>query len=50
MQTTRCPVCHSDVVIDDEAFDGDMVECVICETKLEVRLHPLGLTVIEEEA
>jgi len=50
MQTTKCPVCNSDVVIDDEALDSDMVECVICETKLEVHLHPLRLTILEEES
>jgi transcription elongation factor Elf1 len=48
MQTTKCPVCNSDVVIDDEAVDGDMAECVICKVMLEVHLHPLHLTIIEE--
>lgn len=50
MQTVKCPVCNSDVIIDDEAFEGDLVQCTICETDLEAHLHPLGLAVIEEEA
>lgn len=49
MQTVKCPVCNSDAIIDDEAFEGDLVQCTICETDLEVHLHPLGVSVIEEE-
>jgi len=50
MQKSRCPICHSDVIIDDESIKGDMVNCSNCESDLEITaLHPLLLTKIEEE-
>jgi lysine biosynthesis protein LysW len=50
MQNARCPVCSSDVIIEDEAFENDLVTCAICENELEITsLHPLQLTPLKEE-
>jgi lysine biosynthesis protein LysW len=50
MQNARCPICHSDVIIEDEAFENDLVTCSICENELEiVSLHPLQLAPLKEE-
>jgi lysine biosynthesis protein LysW len=44
MKTTHCPVCNSDVIIADEAYEGDLVDCAICGAELEIAsLHPLQL-------
>jgi threonine dehydrogenase-like Zn-dependent dehydrogenase len=50
MNKGRCPVCNSDIIIDDEAVVSDMVTCTICETDLEIiTLHPINLKKIEQE-
>jgi lysine biosynthesis protein LysW len=50
MNKGRCPVCNSDVIIDDEAILGDMVTCANCETDLEITiLHPVNLKEIAED-
>ncbi|MCU0678909.1 MAG: lysine biosynthesis protein LysW [Planctomycetes bacterium] len=44
MKTTRCPLCASDVIIEDEAYEGDLVDCANCGAELEISsLHPLRL-------
>lgn len=49
MQKSSCPVCQSDVIIDEEAIPGDMVTCNNCECDLEIlTLHPLQLDEIKE--
>jgi len=48
MQTVKCIACHSDVIIDDEAVDGDLIECANCGAQLEVFLHPLRANLIAE--
>jgi len=50
MQTAKCPVCRSDVIVGDEIYRGDMENCSNCEAELEVvSLHPLQLREINEE-
>ena len=49
MLKSSCPVCQSDVVIDDEAILGDMVTCTNCECDLEIlTLHPLQIAEIKD--
>jgi lysine biosynthesis protein LysW len=51
MNKGRCPVCNSDIIIDDEAILGDMVTCANCQADLEITsIHPVSLQVIEEES
>lgn len=50
MQTSRCPVCHSDVIAEDELYEGDLVNCANCGTELEIiALHPVQLREMKEE-
>jgi len=42
MQTTQCPSCHSDVIIEDGLSTNDLVNCINCGAELEITsLHPL---------
>lgn len=53
MLTSRCPACNSDVIIEEEAYEGDLVDCSNCEAELEIiSLHPLQFSEIirEDEA
>ena len=44
MQTTQCPSCHSDVIIDDGLSKNDLVNCINCGAELEIiSLHPLAI-------
>ena len=44
MQTTQCPLCSSDVIIEEGSQEKDLVSCLNCGTELEiVTLHPLLL-------
>jgi hypothetical protein len=48
MQTGKCPICNSDIVVDDEAYEGDLATCTICDSDLEIiSLHPPKFSVIE---
>jgi len=48
MQTSKCPVCNSDVIIEDEAIENDLLECTNCGKELEiVSMHPVRLEKIE---
>ena len=50
MTTTLCPLCHSDVIIEDDVYENDLVSCVNCKHDLEITsLTPLELRAIEEE-
>ena len=50
METSKCPVCHSDLIIDDEAFEGDLVDCQNCGTQLEITsLRPTVLAKTENQ-
>lgn len=50
MQTSRCPACNSDVVIEDGAYESDLVNCANCGASLEiVSLHPPRLNEIPED-
>ncbi len=50
MTTSLCPLCHSDVIIDDEAYEHDLVTCTNCGKDLEITsLIPLTLEAIPEE-
>ncbi|MEI6597041.1 MAG: lysine biosynthesis protein LysW [bacterium] len=51
MQTTQCPVCSSDIIIDEESSEKDLVTCLNCGTELEiVTLQPLQLNPLQEES
>lgn len=51
MQTAKCPVCNSDVIIEDEAFEGDIAECAICNSISEITtLHPVALNLVEDNS
>lgn len=51
MQTTQCPVCSSDIIIDEESSEKDLVNCLNCGAELEiVTLHPILLSPLEEES
>ena len=50
MQKSRCPVCNSDVIIEDGAYEHDLVECNNCEAELEIiSLHPAQLSELKED-
>ncbi len=50
MDTTRCPKCQSDVVIEDDAYVGDMLNCINCGKALElVTLHPPRAILMEDD-
>jgi len=50
MQKSRCPICQSDIIVDDDAILGDMISCTNCDSDLEIIvLHPLQLAEIPEE-
>ncbi|MFA6306458.1 MAG: lysine biosynthesis protein LysW [Patescibacteria group bacterium] len=51
MQTTQCPVCSSDIIIEEESSEKDLVSCLNCGTELEiVTLQPLQLSPLQEES
>jgi lysine biosynthesis protein LysW len=51
MQTTQCPVCSSDVIIEEGSSEKDLVSCLNCGNELEiVTLHPLLLESLDEPA
>ena len=50
MQTTQCPVCSSDVIIEEESSAKDLVSCLNCGAELEIiTLQPLQLNLLQEE-
>lgn len=50
MTTAPCPVCHSDVIVDDDIYENDLVTCANCGRDLEVvSLTPLELQALDEE-
>ena len=51
MQTTQCPACSSDIIIEDGSSEKDLVNCLNCGAELEiVTLHPLLLEPLEDLA
>ena len=51
MLTARCPQCNSDVIIEDDAYEGDLVDCANCEAPLEIiSLHPPQLALVETDS
>jgi len=49
MLTSRCPVCRSDVVIEEGSYESDLVTCAICGTDLEIAsLHPPRLEALPD--
>lgn len=36
MQTSRCPNCNSDVIVEDDLSENDLVSCANCATELEI--------------
>ncbi len=50
MTTAACPLCSSDVIVEDEAFENDLVTCANCGVDLEIAsLTPLTLSAINDE-
>jgi alpha-aminoadipate carrier protein LysW len=50
MQTAKCPDCNSDIIVEDEAYEGDLVECANCGRELEiVSVNPLQLLEIKSD-
>ena len=50
MNSVRCLSCHSDVIVEDEAYEGDLVDCVNCGAQLElVALHPPQVKLFEDD-
>lgn len=51
MQTNQCPVCSSDIIIEEGSSEKDLVSCLNCGTELEiVTLHPLLLEPLADSA
>lgn len=49
MTTAPCPLCHSDVIIEDDLYENDLVTCANCGDDLEiVSVTPLILRALEE--
>ena len=49
MKTARCSVCNSDIIVEDDSYEGDILDCANCGTQLEIRsLNPVQLSVLEE--
>jgi len=49
MQTSQCPICSSDVIIEDGSSEKDLVSCLNCGAELEiVSLQPLQLNLLDE--
>ena len=49
MRTNQCPVCSSDVIIEEGSQELDLVSCLNCGAELEiVTLHPLLLEPLAE--
>ena len=49
MQTTQCPVCFSDVIIEEDLSEKDLVNCLNCGAELEIiTLQPLQLNLLQE--
>lgn len=51
MQTGKCPLCQSDIIIDDEVYTGDLVDCANCSQELEVKsLNPLQIIEMDNDS
>lgn len=49
MRTTRCPICSSDIIVEEEFCEKDLVNCLNCGVELEITsLQPLTLRMMEE--
>lgn len=50
MNTVACPVCKSDIIIGDEAYELDILTCANCGSELEiVSLSPFKLVALVED-
>ncbi|MFH1522388.1 MAG: lysine biosynthesis protein LysW [Patescibacteria group bacterium] len=50
MLTSRCPICRSDVIIEDELCKGDLIDCINCGVELEIiSLNPLRISILKNE-
>ena len=50
MQTSRCPICNSDVIIEDGSCEGDLIDCDNCGAEIEIiSLHPIQLQELKKE-
>lgn len=51
MQTTQCPICSSDIIIEEGAAEKDLVTCLNCGAELEIiTLHPLLIEPLKDSA
>jgi len=51
MQKVKCPVCNSDIVVEEEIYEGDIVECAVCNSISEITaLHPLNVNLLEDHS
>ncbi len=51
MRTTQCPICSSDIIIEEEASEKDLANCLNCGAELEIiSLQPLLLEPLDESA
>lgn len=49
MRTTQCPVCSSDIIIEEASSEKDLVNCLNCGAELEIiTLQPLQLNFLRE--
>ncbi len=50
MNTARCPSCRSDVIVEDDSYEGDIFDCANCGAQSELTaLHPPQLRLVESE-
>jgi len=50
MRTNQCPICGSDVIIEEGSSEKDLVGCLNCGAELEIiSLQPLQLEPLDEE-
>lgn len=51
MQKARCPICRSDAIIEDGAYEGDLITCSNCLHDLEIiSLNPPLLSPIIDQS
>ena len=49
MQTTQCPICSSDIIIEEDSSEKDLVSCLNCNAELEIMtLRPLLLEPLKD--
>ena len=50
MQNTQCTVCGSDLIVEDGAYEGDLLDCANCGAELEITsLRPLTIDEVKKD-